>query len=595
MPNKITNNLRVRQAELLKQAMSSNTDPHFVFLARHRSYAGGDSTAPDVNLSLDGSLYDIYRNMMCGKLVTENDIAFLIKNVEWKQNTVYSFYDDKDPDLFSKEFFVTVKRGTARDVFLCVGNNGGGVSTVAPSLTDTTAYEFAGYQTLPDRYVWKYMFTVPQVEYTKFNTNGMIPVIPNANVSGNAVSGSIDYVTVTKGGSGYSSFSNGYFQQVIVDGNVLLLGIDGVVSSTNAHFYDGCAIKIVEGRGQGQIRTINTYAVAGSARRVLVDTPFDPQPNTSSRYEITPAVVLVGDGSGFLGRALVNTSASNTISYIEISDHGKNYTWAEATVVGNTGGLSNTAAVRPIIGPYGGHGVNTAAELGSNSLCISVKFNSTEAAGKVLDTNEFRTVGVLRDPLFANVSIILDTAADFIEGDTVVQETTRATGKVVSSLGTSVLTLTNVLGYFRSGYRITGKTAPYASATAVTINGQETYFNQTTKLNVALETGPFTDDEQITQLQSNGTTANAYVYAHDTVNHQLWLTDPRGIFLNLDNSPAGSNVSVVGDTSGVTAIAGDTTPGDLVVGSGEVLYIDNKTPVSKNAGQTETVKITIEF
>lgn len=589
MPKLITNNLRVRQAELFKQSVSSNTNPHFIYLARHLPYPAGDATPPDVDLSLTGSGYDQYRNMICGKHITGNDIAYLIREIEWTSGKVYAFYDDTDAELFTKDFYVVVKRGTARDVFLCLGNNGGSISTVAPSLTSTSPSEFAGYQTRPDGYIWKYMFSVSQVEYNKFHTTGTIPVIPNAEVSGNAVSGSIDYIALTKGGSDYGSHTSGLIQAISVDNDPLLFAIETTASS-NAHYYDGCAVKIVEGRGQGQIRTIDTYYAVGSARRIKIDRAFDLTPNTSSRYEITPAVVLVGDGNGFTGRALVNAAAGNTISSIEITTHGESYTWATATVVGNTGGLSNTATVRPIIGPFGGHGKLPAAELGSNSLCISTKFSSTDSGGKVKDVNDFRTVGIIRSPLFADVQLTLNATADFIEGDVVVQETTGATGVVTISTGTTVLKLTNVLGYFRSGYQVVGQTAPYANAHVNAVTGQETYFDQTSRLEYAIASGTFVDDEKIVQA---GSPANAYVYTSNST--VVSVTDPRGQFVNISTAAPGANITIRGESSGVTAIAGAFTPGDLVVGSGEVLYIDNKSPVAKNAGQTETIKVILEF
>jgi len=589
MPKQITNNLRVRQAELFKQSVASNTSPHFVYLARHLPYQAGDAVPPDVNLSLTGSLYDQYRNMICGKHVTGNDIAYLIRDIEWTSGKVYDFYDDTDADLFNKEFYVVVKRGTARDVFLCIGNNGRAISTVAPSLTATSAAEFAGYETRPDGYIWKYMFSVSQVEYNKFHTVGTIPVVPNADVSGNSVSGSIDYIALTKGGSDYGSYNSGLIQAISVDNDPLLFAIETTASS-NAHYYDGCAVKIVEGKGQGQIRTIDTYYAVGAARRIKIDSAFDLTPNTSSRYEITPAVVLVGDGSGFTGRALVNAAAGNTISSIEITTHGESYTWATATVVGNTGGLSNTATIRPIVGPYTGHGSNPAIELGSNSICISTKFSSVDSGGKVRDVNDFRTVGVLRSPLFADVQLTLDATADFIEGDVVTQDTTGATGIVTVSTGTTVLRLTDVLGYFRSGYSVVGQTAPNANAVVSSVSGQETYFDQTSKLEFAIASGSFDQDEKVIQ---SGSPANAYIYtANSTV---LNVTDIRGKFVNIGTAAPGANITIRGESSGVTAIAGAVTAGDLVVGSGEVLYIDNKSPVAKNDGQTETIKVILEF
>lgn len=593
MPKKITNKFKLNQVELITADLSTNTSPHFVFLARHLPYRNAegntiDDNPPEVDTSVDGTTFDIYRNMIYAKKIGANDVAPMVRYTMWSSGVVYDEYDHRDPSLATKDWFVVVKRGTNYDVFICIGNNNRGISTIAPSYHDSTPAESGGYETLTDRYRWKYMYTVTQQQYDKFATSGYIPVFPNADVTGNSVPGSIDYVSVTYAGSGYDSYHSGLITESVVGGDQRVYTI-GQTAAVNSHFYDGCVLTIVGGPGLGQMRTIVDYSIVSSTiKRVRLDEPFQTIPTGASSYEITPAVVLAGDGSRFAGRALVNAASSNSIWKVEVIDRGVNYTWADATVVGNTGGTTNFALIAPIISPYNGHGSNAAEELEATALGVSVSFSSAESVGRVLDVNEFRTIGIIKKPMFQEVTLTVDNSNNFEAGDYVVQTHTGAYGYVDSVPTTTTMALTNVIGYFVTGQAITANTGAAPSANITTIVGQATYVDQTTKYNLATINGNFEQDELITQASSN-----ARVYsANSTV---VRATNIYGAFVSTETAAPGQLTTIAGQVSLANAAVASIASGEFKHGSGEVLYIDNKLPIAKSPGQNETVKIILEF
>lgn len=593
MPKKVTNKFRLNQVQLITSDLSTNTNPHFVFLARHMPYknAAGetiDNVPPEVDASVDGTTYDIYRHMICAKKITANDVAPMIRYSDWASGTIYDQYDHRDADLVNKNWYVVVRRGTNYDVFACLGNNNGGYSTIAPSYHDSSPAESGGYETLSDRYRWKYMYTVTQQQYDKFATSGYIPVFPNSQVTGNSVPGSIDYVSVTYAGSRYDSYHSGLITESVVGGDQRVYTI-GTTAAVNNHFYDGCVLTIVGGPGVGQTRTIVDYSVVTSTiKRVRLDAPFDTIPTAASTYEITPAVVLVGDGSGFAGRALVNSASSNSVWKVEVIDRGINYTWADATVVGNTGGLTNYATIAPIISPYNGHGSNVAEELEATALGVSVSFSSSESLGRVLDVNEFRTVGIIKKPMFNEVTLTVDNSNNFEAGDPVIQTYTGAYGYVSSVPTTTTMVLANVVGYFVTGQLLAANTLAAPTANITTIVGQATYVDQTTTYNLSSINGSFDQDELLTQASSN---ARVY-FANSTV---VKATNIYGEFVSTEAAAPGELTTIVGQTSLANATVQSIASGEFKHGSGEVLYIDNKLPIAKSSGQNETVKIILEF
>ena len=90
------------------------------------------------------------------------------------------------------------------------------------------------------------------------------------------------------------------------------------------------------------LQLIQEYIVTGSARRIKIanTTGFANSSgmiiDSTSRFEISPTVIISGDGSGAEARAIVNTQIG-AVDTIEVTKRGSGYTHANAKVEGNTG------------------------------------------------------------------------------------------------------------------------------------------------------------------------------------------------------------------------------------------------------------------
>lgn len=202
-------------------------------------------------------------------------------------------------------------------------------------------------------------------------------------------------------------------------------------SSAN-DYYNNCILYISAGMGSGQYKKIIDYVNDGEKKIAVIEEPFDTNPDTTSAYEVTPAIQVIGNGTetvNCVARALVNTAAANSIYEIQILERGEFYRSATANVlVSSVISVANTAELKPIISPFRGHGSMTAEELGSRWLGIAVKFANTEANSISID-NDFHTIGIIRNPQFANVELTIDRISDsnpgadgtFIPGEKVFQ------------------------------------------------------------------------------------------------------------------------------------------------------------------------------
>ena len=384
--------------------------------------------------------------------------------------------------------------------------------------------------------------------------------------------------------------------------------------SSNTDFYKRSMLFIADGTGKGQAKEIDEYIVTGSARRVLLNSAFTTQPDTTSRFEISPKVTITGDGSGAEGRAVVNT-VNFSVDTIEVTNRGSGYTFASAIVEGNTGivgangstDAANTANVTPIIGPKGGHGADPINELYADTVGVSVNFVDDEevsGAGQMPAVNDFRTVGILKDPLFANVVITMNTATSndgtSFTANEIVTQSTNAThgggsGRITAS-DTSTLNLTNVSGQFVSGLRITGGTSGvtgnvHSFKTSDKDGSSFNIFDQRLRLTGfdKQTSGNFTIDEVVKQPDTG---ANGVLH-HINSSSIAALTQVKGNFLASDDS---EDFEVEGVTSAQRfKFTGKAGP-DLVKNSGEILYVENLSDaITRDNTQTETIKVMIKF
>jgi hypothetical protein len=383
--------------------------------------------------------------------------------------------------------------------------------------------------------------------------------------------------------------------------------------SSNSGFYDNNSFYIRSGTGAGQLRTITDYIVNGDNREVLLDSALTVLPDSSSIFEISPRVVIIGDGINANAIVSINPS-SNSISEIEIIGAGSGYTYADITIVANTGLIdnsnniisSNNAVVRAIISPPGGHGSNVIDELYASRVGIGVSFSNTES-NTIPASNDYRRISILKDPLFANVNITLDSsvAMNFSSGETVIQANTGATGTVSGRSG-NILTLTNIRGFLSTGNStvnyLTG-TISNATASVTALDRTFDTFDQRQTFQVSmLYTGPlgtgFQLDEKVVQPGFIEYVPTGYVHSLNSgsTSSVISLTDVKSVF-SVSDFVSGTINTFVGQTSGAIAeLTGqDFSKNYLVDGSGEFLYVENFTPITRQTTQSEKIKLIIEF
>lgn len=662
----VTKLFKTHMARQLFESVSEDANTsYYVFTGKHTTYPEGDTAIPQPTDTRQNLYTETYNDMLFGKKVTENDVKFMIPRHNWVSGTVYTMYTQDNSELFDSNFMVVTGSST-RYVFKCLYNNNGAPSTIEPNFNDTSA-EDNFYET-SDGYQWKYMYTVDSTTFNKFSTIDFVPVIEDAAVTANSIPGVIDVIVVSASGAGYNNYLAGTFNStdIRVGGNNTLYAVSANGSSTNG-FYTSCYVYVTAGAGSGQYRRVTDYRVNGLSKEIVIDTPFSTPLNATSEYEITPIVEITGDGMQTINchaRALINSASSNSIHQIEILNRGAGYRVANVSVLyANTVPVSSNAQLKVIIGPKGGHGSNVIDESGASRICFSVKFSNTES-GTIQANNDFRTAGIIKSPLFANVELgIVDsdgspgsngsfssaeniyqyrsvglsgtismntTSSSVIGTGTTFQDQLEVgnkvlitagsltlftevvsiasnTSMVISSNGTfsnsvasfaladisasariqstsaGILETTDVSGEFIIGKKIIGgNSSATAVVSTIQLNDVTKGFGTFNQMNVFVgsQSAAFNQDEVVSQF-----TSTAKLHSINT--GKMYVTNQFGI-INTSNT-------LVGETSGSTFTISNKYPGDIVVDSGDVIYIENFPAIERASDRSETLKVIVEF
>lgn len=375
-----TQNIKNKFIEEFITDIGSASSNYYVGFGKYFEW-DDDVNPPDANSSVLESQIKTNRELLFGKKLFTENVAYIAKRKTWTSGTVYDYYDDKDQNLYDKNFYVI---NSNNRVYKCLFNNYGAASTVEPNLTVNN-----GDFNTSDGYKWKYLFTVNSAQRKLFSSDDYFPIVPDSAVTQFAEPGAIHVALVDNKGTGYIS-SNGTIDTVI---STRSFKISNTNSSTISGAYSQSTFYIYSGGGAGGISVISNYVVNTSGRFITTNDAIRNIDSTSL-YRIDPQVLITGDGSDAKAIATVN-STSGEITSIDLVNRGFNYSYANITVIANSE-FGNSATGSTIISPKGGHGSDTISELGCETLGISVSTSLTDNFPEWL---KYRQVSLIYNPL----------------------------------------------------------------------------------------------------------------------------------------------------------------------------------------------------
>ena len=298
--------------------------------------------------------------------------------------------------------------------------------------------------------------------------------------------------------------------------------------------------------------TVSAAAVDGALEIVKVKT-------AGSSYDVSggattgtiTAVPIRGDGSG--GVCSVGL-ASGAVSTVTVTTAGTGYTFAyirSADIIAatNAGGNGSGAELDVIIPPKGGHGFNAVKELGGFYVMMNVNFEGVEtgSGSDVSAANDFRKIALIRDPKSA--------------GSAASAATLRATKAVrfASSPTPGTFSVDEEINQATTG--AVGKVVEWDSVNRIL------YYIQTR----------FNDEG----VDSNGNLTN---FSAGNV-----ITGQGG------TSPTGTPDTTDSSTVNGTTFASGYSVSELDADDGDIIYLENRAPITRATDQTENIKLIVEF
>ena len=599
-------------ANTYKRGKLDNSN-YFVFAARQSPFENESIAANTIDNEYESGIF-LHEEMMFGKKITNTDVVPMVLKKTWQSNTVYARYDDKDTELSEKDFYVVTSENK---VYKCIHNSLGRTSTIEPSHTDVG---FPPEES--DGYRWIYLYTITNDQLLTFATENYIPVFENANVKNAAIDGSIFKIIIEANGSSYPADSGTIKTDPNGNNSIIQIRQD---TSTSNDFFSNCAITITnDSTNYTYVKEIRDYISNTLGNFVVLKVPFQTgDVSNNNPYSIAPFIKIDSKtGSNCIASAIMqnvsNTTFTGSLENIDIINPGRNYRQANV-IVQTSIGFGSGAKVRAVISPPGGHGSNVKDELYCQSVGIGVEFSNSAISAFSSDI-EFRTVGLIKNPLSAN-TIDATGTVDLV-----------ANSLSVVGLGTKFTTELNIGDYivFSDEEK---QVATVINNTSLTLESPFSYtvvseafdirrrfansfFNQTVYV-TASNTTPATLEVGEYVVGSDGAGGGSQImakvaYANTTtvVLTGLDKAQTRGTtapvtFVN-DIQMEGVGYTVDGAATPVitasgakySKIAGNTyitTIPDLRLYSGEIMYVQNLLPVQRSNTTNEQIRLVVKL
>ena len=406
-----------------------------IYLYVGRVLAWDTETSPPVANDTTYNHNKIWDNM-CGVVrVNRDQVALGIKRNDWTTGTVYNKYHhaNTNAQLATGNGFYVLAGLADRDVYKCLDNDGESYSSVKPT------HKNLGATKENDGYVWKYMYSIENAQFTQFATSYIIPVFIDTDVANFSKRNSILHLPISAKsidgiGKEYrgTGFSNGTVGVFAVNPSIYTTVFSNsatyelTVNATSGlaihdDYYNDSAFLITSGKAKGTYRLIadSKKGATDSTSNLVLSSVVSNIANGDT-FIIGPKVFVSDDinGIGFLGIAEVNSSGN--VTAINTSLTGKNYANGDAVVLVNGDYHPTTASfedgsgatVELIIPPSGGgHGFNPLMELDAKYVIVSPEtpLAKDHQTGQFVGYgNEIRQIGLIRNPIDKSTNQIAD-------------------------------------------------------------------------------------------------------------------------------------------------------------------------------------------
>ena len=278
-------------------------------------------------------------------------------------------------------------------------------------------------------------------------------------------------------------------------------------------------------------------------------------------------VDILGDGTG--GKVVIDV-VNGKITNAVVSAGGKGYTYGmvDLGAIGNTS-ASTKASLIPIIPPSKGHGHDIYKELGSDRVLVFARFDTSTTNDFPVNTS-FSQIGILKNPTSIG-STSLFTDPTFSSVGALKLSTANGTPQIGETIS-QVVTAGTAKG-FVAAYDVDTKVIKFVQDRSSFLN--QTSFDTTDYVGVSTFAKVHAFESNTNQINCGTSGFNGSI---DTG------------FTGVSTNPTGTKLISL-DTQFTQGVSNP----EINKKSGDIVYLDNRPLITRNARQKEDVKIILEF
>ncbi len=209
----VTHKFRFNNAENFHDSFAASK--YYMFVGRSEKWDDDNNPPIPQDSQVSESLQ--YRDMIAAKFISPSDVSYVVPRRNYTSGVAYDMYKHNisasNPAqsgataLWDSTFYVLT---SDYNVYICIDNNNGGISTGEPTGTSTSIISGG------DNYKWKYLYTLSTSAIQKHLSLDFMPIINDATIAGAAAKGGIEHIELISGGTGYT---NGTYNNVVIHGD----------------------------------------------------------------------------------------------------------------------------------------------------------------------------------------------------------------------------------------------------------------------------------------------------------------------------------------------------------------------------------------
>ena len=318
---------------------------------------------------------------------------------------------------------------------------------------------------------------------------------------------------------------------------------------------------------ESQIRTVRESADS-SVNENQIKTVYIEAAGKNYANGLGQEFDIIGDGTG--GKVRVDVEGGEITNTV-VTTGGKDYSYALVDLGSiNSNSTGTPAHLIPVIPPSKGHGFDVYTELGTDKVLVYARFDDSTKDFPV-DTS-FAQVGIVKNPTKVGTNDVYQENT-FSGLSSFKFSTISGTPKVGEKIEQIVANGTGKAFGYVASYDLETKVLKYFRDRSLFYN--QTVFNQRDYAGISTNGRPYDFESSSNVISGNSSNFSAAI---DTA------------FAGITTNPTGTKLINLG----VDFTSGMAVP-EINKGSGELIYLDNRASIARNARQKEDLKIILEF